>query len=62
MRKQILMIALALSTLAISANAQEKKAEPKVTKKTTATTKDTKATKAKTDSPKEAKVKEQHKK
>ncbi len=44
MKKQILMIAVAMSTLTIAANAQEKKAEPKVKKETAAVTKDSKAT------------------
>ena len=43
MKKQILMVAVALSTLAITANAQEKQAAPKAKKQTIATTKDVKA-------------------
>jgi hypothetical protein len=43
MKKQILMIAVAMSTLTIAANAQEKKAEPKAKKETTTTNKDAKA-------------------
>ena len=44
MKKQILMIAVAMSALTITANAQEKKAEPKATKETTVATQKTKTT------------------
>ncbi len=44
MKKQILMLAVAMTTLTIAANAQEKKAEPKAKKTATVAAKDTKAT------------------
>ena len=49
MKKQILMIAVAMSTLTIAANAQEKKAEPKAKKETAVAAKNSKATATKKD-------------